>query len=86
MRSFKCGARENGIISILSQPTAIVENEGPDRWIADEARSSNPVSLHDAFLMYAGGIDSNRNVDLGLPSRTSYGYINLFYMFYRQDF
>ena len=28
------------------------------------------MSLHDAFLMYAGGIDSNRNVDHGLPSRT----------------
>ena len=71
-RSFKRGARENGTISILSQPMVIVENEGPDGWKADEARSSNPVSLlHDAFL-YAGRHGSNRNVDQGLPSCTHY--------------
>ena len=68
---FKRAERENSTIVILSRPMAIVESAEPHCSKAGEARSSNPVSLHDAFLMYAGGIDSNRNVAHSLPSRSS---------------
>ena len=66
--SFTHAYERKRIIVDVSQQLRASTSEGANRWKAQTERSSNPVSLHDAFLMYAGGIDSNRNVDLGLPS------------------
>ena len=67
---FKRAERENSTIVILSRPMAIVESAEPHCSKAGEARSSNPVSLHDAFLLLAGAFGFNRNLAHGSPSCT----------------